>query len=234
MPGRQCGWAAIVLGLFGLMGGGAGIAGESGAVRGPVWWNHASPVHPALWPEPEPLPRFEPPAPPAAPTVFVAWCARASSATERAICASDRLRQLDNEMTAVYGRSNWTGKGASQRQWLAERDHCGAATGCIERSYVDRIAFIRRQASSPPPPTGSQPSWCRSGAALNATESAICRSSFLGGLDRDMSAIYSRARARGVDWGQREWLAQRNRCGGNESCIGNAYRQRIAELRSRL
>lgn len=83
-----------------------------------------------------------------------------------------------------------------------------------------------------------QPSFnCR--YASTATEVAICNSSFLGRLDRNLAYWYGRAKVRASYFGQvgwlksteQSWIYERDACGYDKSCIADAYTQRIQELR---
>ncbi|MHB0667894.1 lysozyme inhibitor LprI family protein, partial [Roseomonas mucosa] len=68
--------------------------------------------------------------------------------------------------------------------------------------------------------------------AGSAVERMICRDSGLSSLDEEMAAAFRAAGGGGVPElraGQREWLAERNRC-RTESCLRTAYEQRVATL----
>lgn len=79
-------------------------------------------------------------------------CARAAKPTEFAICANPHLGELDVEMSTLY----WVrmqlpmlmgARGAAQdeqRQFLAQRDACGANVSCIQSQYQARNATLRR------------------------------------------------------------------------------------------
>ncbi len=90
---------------------------------------------------------------PAAATSFD--CAKSATPTERAICGSPRLAQLDDQLaarygdlfdTAVFGAEEGnpvvTALRASQRRWLEMRNRCGADTLCIERAYGRRMGAL--------------------------------------------------------------------------------------------
>lgn len=66
-------------------------------------------------------------------------------------------------------------------------------------------------------------------------EVAICDSALLGGLDQSLSKIYKEAKKEnsGVKPKQREWIAKRNKCKGNNiaSCLEVLYLQRIDDLK---
>ena len=85
---------------------------------------------------------------------------------------------------------------------------------------------------NPPKPSGPLRPWCTSNR-LNATEAAICASPYLAGLDEEMTQLYWQRDASSINASQVNWLKnQRNACGSNESCIANAYNQRIAFLKT--
>ena len=69
------------------------------------------------------------------------------------------------------------------------------------------------------------------------TERAICKSSQLSRLDREMSSEYyalrrdmTRHDRRALRKDQRHWLKVRNRCGARRGCISDQYYFRIAAL----
>jgi uncharacterized protein len=74
---------------------------------------------------------------------------------------------------------------------------------------------------------------------LNASESAICRSSELSFLDQQLSSAYAALLRESVGLSlrsgfqseQKEWLRQRNSCGSDETCIAAKYNTRIEQLR---
>lgn len=74
-------------------------------------------------------------------------CSGRLNATERAICGDAGLSQLDSVMAgrffAIFDRLDAARQATfrhEQTQWRADRDACGAATGCIRANYVFRIA----------------------------------------------------------------------------------------------
>lgn len=73
--------------------------------------------------------------------------------------------------------------------------------------------------------------------ATTSTEQAICRSTDLWVMDRAMSNLYSLIRRHNpaLDRAeflneQRDWLARRDTCGGDESCIKDLYYNRLLEF----
>lgn len=79
-------------------------------------------------------------------------CARAASASEKAICADDRLAAADRRLGQLYAelqrdeRDRDTRRDA-QRAWLRQRDSdCGGNTGCLHGSYEVRLRELLAQA----------------------------------------------------------------------------------------
>jgi len=98
----------------------------------------------------------------------------------------------------------------------------------------DNSGFIlvleRRGATSPIRPSFS----CTN--AQGATERAICASATLAGYDRSVAAAYRRALTLAGDGlsdlrrEQKQWLAQRNACGGDTECLTGSMRRRVDQL----
>lgn len=77
-------------------------------------------------------------------------CATNTAPDERAICADDKLSQLDVKMDTMYEVLSHTSamgaRGAlqdSQRAWLAQRALCGADTVCLRTAYQRRIGQLQ-------------------------------------------------------------------------------------------
>ncbi len=77
-------------------------------------------------------------------------CAQASSATEKAVCASNDLHLDDGRLSAFYRKLSDAlpqGQRAALRTdqlgWLKTRDQCGADHGCIEQRYLSRIGELQ-------------------------------------------------------------------------------------------
>ena len=73
-------------------------------------------------------------------------CRTNTGAAEHTICANDDLRDSDNEMARLYFSiaNDSTGRyykrlRNGQREWLQDRDDCGANARCLRRLYNDRI-----------------------------------------------------------------------------------------------
>lgn len=81
-------------------------------------------------------------------------CRRAKSITERTVCATPELRQLDDELAGVYRRVTTTSRLRNearrlQASWQKEqRDRCGANFGCLAAAYRDMLATLRALPSS--------------------------------------------------------------------------------------
>ncbi len=81
-------------------------------------------------------------------------CGKAASAAEKAICASPDLAAFDRQLADAYSAA-LTGASpedaaaikAAQRQWLAERESCGADDACMTAAYRRRLAVL----TAPPP-----------------------------------------------------------------------------------
>ena len=82
-------------------------------------------------------------------------CAKASTPTEKAICADAGLSKLDDRLSAAYREGVKLLSGASpeendalsavkadQRAWLGERNACGADTACLRTAYERRVAVL--------------------------------------------------------------------------------------------
>ncbi|QFS42212.1 Lysozyme inhibitor LprI [Burkholderia cepacia] len=74
--------------------------------------------------------------------------------------------------------------------------------------------------------------------AASSTEKTICADAALSKLDGDLAAAWKQALAKGGDTAalkaaQVKWLKQRDRCGADESCLGDRYRERLASLNGR-
>jgi uncharacterized protein len=79
------------------------------------------------------------------------------------------------------------------------------------------------------PAVAATPSWC-SAQTLNPSERTICADENLGRLDLQLNEAYREALRVAPDLDQRDWLAERNRCGRRLTCLEDAYRSRITEL----
>ena len=170
----------------------------------------------------------------APPAMAQSWCSSSGlSPTERTICSDTILGDLDARLGQAYRAAPQTDAlREEQRRWIGRRDGCGMDVFCIEAEYRDRIAALSAE-PSPPPAAGPLRPWCTA-SSLNQAERTVCGSETLSNMDAAMEAVYGRLRARDSDRSQIEWLDRRNACGGDETCIGQAYLSRIIELGGRL
>jgi uncharacterized protein len=85
-------------------------------------------------------------------------CKKAATATERTICANDRLARLDRSLAAVYRQLRTelavTGEVFANEQtvFLKQRDACGADVACLVRHMEERRAALalERQSNTGP------------------------------------------------------------------------------------
>ena len=79
-------------------------------------------------------------------------CARAASASEKAICADTGLAAQDRRLSRLYAELQRDEQGRearrdAQRAWLRQRDDdCGANTGCLHGSYAVRLRDLLAEA----------------------------------------------------------------------------------------
>jgi uncharacterized protein len=84
-------------------------------------------------------------------------CSKAKTWTEKTICASERLSELDLELAVAYARLLRTTAGEQQKaltrgqtKWWAARDECRKTkdpTTCLEERYTSRIAALKEDPS---------------------------------------------------------------------------------------
>jgi len=84
-------------------------------------------------------------------------CKRAVSDDEVAICASEELKILDEEMHRAYraARMRWTSSLSNsiklaQQDWLKKRARCGPDTKCLFDRYVEQITELDKQRPDTP------------------------------------------------------------------------------------
>lgn len=77
-------------------------------------------------------------------------CATNTANDEQAICADNKLTQLDVKMSTMYEvlmhTSAMGARGAlrdSQQDWLAQRAVCGLDTSCLRKAYDTRISQLQ-------------------------------------------------------------------------------------------
>lgn len=166
-------------------------------------------------------------------------CARASTAIERAICASAELARQDNALARAYAtaRSNGWVAATAQRQWIRERRAVCAPMGqglesCIRQINADRIDALRSGRI-----TGAVAPGFNCARAGTPVERAICGSDVLARQDQHILRSYNAARARGAisATSQRNWIRQReatcaHRGTGVAVCVGDFTAGRILAL----
>jgi rhodanese-related sulfurtransferase len=100
---------------------------------------------------PMPIPAAPPPiaAPVSQRVIAPSWCANAGKPSERTICGSSVLANLDSQLSDAYQAARNRTSGYQQQQlirdqrsWLQDRDGCGSDGGCIERAYRDRLSEL--------------------------------------------------------------------------------------------
>jgi uncharacterized protein len=72
-------------------------------------------------------------------------CSKARLAAEIAVCDSQQLSRLDEEMSALYFGLPFVVREeikGSQRRWLRRRNACGYDPLCIEDAYLRRIEVL--------------------------------------------------------------------------------------------
>jgi len=72
-------------------------------------------------------------------------CSQARTSVERMICGDARLSALDDQLASAYTAATASGASAqiqaAQRNWLATRNHCRAAS-CVVEAYEQRLAEL--------------------------------------------------------------------------------------------
>jgi uncharacterized protein YecT (DUF1311 family) len=78
-------------------------------------------------------------------------CAKAGTATEKAVCGDVALARLDRNLADAYTQAlSWASDDAAkeairaaQRSWIAERDACGGDVACIAATYDARLKALQ-------------------------------------------------------------------------------------------
>ena len=164
---------------------------------------------------------------------------------EAVICSDATLSGLDRTLAADYAARMRNATAAEQNalrsgeeRWLAERNSCGTNKSCIANAYKVRISELG-PAPAPPNRNSFRPSFACTGNLL-PTEAVICSDENLAALDRALAVDYANRMRNlsglqkvNLENDEKAWLAERNSCGTNKSCISNAYQVRINELTGR-
>lgn len=74
-------------------------------------------------------------------------CAKATSPTEKAICADGKLSKLDSDLSTAWKNASDVALDPaalklSQVRWLKLRDACGADTSCLSARYSERLSAL--------------------------------------------------------------------------------------------
>jgi len=160
------------------------------------------------------------------------WCSRAKSATEKTICGSPELKDLDVRLSQSYSEalrnetaSNKKIQKSKQRAWLTLRRSCGTDLNCLKASYISRLRDLSGQTETS---VEDLPSWCRS--AKTAAEITVCTNPDLAAAEIKRSDNYfakydaaNTAQKSTLKMEQRAWIASRERCGSNITCLRDAY-----------
>jgi uncharacterized protein len=161
---------------------------------------------------------------------------------EAVICSDDNLSALDRTLAADYKRefdslsaSQRTALENAEKAWIAERNSCGTNKSCISNAYQVRIGALSA-AAKPAPSVSANPSFACTGNLL-PTEAVVCSNVTLAALDRALAADYKKEfdslpanQRTALENAEKAWIAERNSCGTNTSCISNAYQARIGQL----
>ncbi|ODA68153.1 hypothetical protein A7A08_01324 [Methyloligella halotolerans] len=82
-------------------------------------------------------------------------CAKAKAADEKAICADDKLAQLDQAVAIAYGQLDSTAQTDAKpmmRQSLANRAQCGSDKLCILNAQADQLVMLKDFGATVPLP----------------------------------------------------------------------------------
>ncbi len=138
-------------------------------------------------------------------------CRTVTTATEGAICASPKLAALDQQLVTAYHAAMAASDMATaarlrdaQRQWLADRNSCGADTACIATAYDNRIAALTMHEPAPnasPSSPSPQPAGSSSGsqgattvtpdASPTATQTAAVRRALAADFKEDPKLTFT-------------------------------------------
>jgi len=69
-------------------------------------------------------------------------CAKATSATEKTICADKQLQALDYALASAWQTVKGFEPKSSQLQWLKLRDACGKDVACLSAHYNERLDVL--------------------------------------------------------------------------------------------
>jgi uncharacterized protein len=167
---------------------------------------------------------------------------------EVVVCNTPELSLLDNEVDRLYvlslkaldeaEKKRLLGK---QRLWLKVRLGCMTDVHCLTGIYQTQIQNLRKFAkgvSAPRPQV--RPSFdCDT--RHSPAELAICRNADLAQQDLELDRAYveklrvaDQERRRALLIEQRQWIRDREICGGNVNCLKIQYQARIEQLEKPL
>ncbi|MDR2837127.1 MAG: hypothetical protein LBV49_00935 [Azonexus sp.] len=71
-------------------------------------------------------------------------CDKATSVTEKAICADEKLSALDGSLSFIWKKVSGIDPSmkTSQLRWLQDRDACGADVSCLTMRYNERLGAL--------------------------------------------------------------------------------------------
>jgi uncharacterized protein len=167
---------------------------------------------------------------------------------ETKVCNTPELSLLDTEMDRLYTLSlkNLDGEDRKslvekQRKWVKDRLDCVADIGCLAKLYQGRIEKLKTFAKGVATPRPQvRPSFdCAN--PRSPAELAICSDAKLAQQDLDLDRLYveklkkadaEQRRALAVE--QRQWVRDRDICGGYAPCLKVQYQARIEQLQKPL
>lgn len=105
-------------------------------------------------------------------------CSLAGTATEHAICGSPRLAELDRALSAAYQNALHHGGSeaqlrAEQRNWMGQRNACGASEICLEQMMQQRISSLGAAAPLPGADAVASAGFGAGGGVASGTADAI-------------------------------------------------------------
>ncbi len=171
-------------------------------------------------------------------------CKANISDAEVVVCNTPELSLLDTEMDRLYALSLKSSDEAEkkkllgrQRQWFKARIGCMTDVRCLTGIYQTQIQNLKRLAkgvAAPRPPI--RPSFdCET--RHSPAELAICRSADLSQQDLELDRAYveklrvaDAEQRRALLIEQRQWVRDREICGGNVPCLKIQYQARIEQL----
>ena len=72
------------------------------------------------------------------------WCSASQlNRTEKTICTTSHLRNLDAHLQVAYGQARVRGNDTGQKAWLRSRNRCGSDISCISSEYESRIYILK-------------------------------------------------------------------------------------------